>query len=407
MTTMPESRTERDFRLQSSARAEARGSIVRKSLTARRLCVIVVIFCALHGRPEAVRAHSVAIADVLIILKADGTYQIDIGMNVDDVMSHLVETADPAEAAAKFAAWAAADVEGLLGKAREFMARHVRVRFDGARNAPSITFPELRIPSPAEATSVLGQAARLTGPTPEEAKEFTFGLSQVVSRMVQLTVLDQKTAGGVKYLLRAGEDSPPYRLGEPTQTGGRVEIVARYLVVGFEHILPKGLDHILFVLGLFLLSAKLRPLLWQVTAFTVAHSVTLGLSMYGVVSLPSRVVETLIALSITYVALENLLTSELKPWRPAVVFGFGLLHGLGFAGVLRELGLPPGEFASSLIAFNVGVELGQLSVVLLAYLTVGWFRRKRWYRSALVLPLSALIALTGFYWSMQRAFYGR
>jgi len=101
-----------------------------------------------------------------------------------------------------------------------------------------------------------------------------------------------------------------------------------------------------------------------------------------------------------------MITSDLKPWRPAVVFCFGLLHGLGFAGVLRELGLPQGEFASSLIAFNVGVELGQLAVVLMAFLAIGWFRRKTWYRASIVLPLSALIAMIGFYWSVQRAFYG-
>ena len=119
----------------------------------------------------------------------------------------------------------------------------------------------------------------------------------------------------------------------------RIEIVRQYLWLGYTHILPKGLDHILFVLGLFLLSAQLKPLLLQVTSFTIAHSITLGLSMYGIVSLPSRIVEPLIALSIAYVAIENLVTRELKPWRIALVFMFGLLHGLGFAGVLRELGL--------------------------------------------------------------------
>ena len=124
----------------------------------------------------------------------------------------------------------------------------------------------------------------------------------------------------------------------------RWEIARQYLVLGYTHILPKGLDHILFVLGIFLLSPRVKPMLLQVTAFTIAHSITLGLSIYGVVSLPSRVVEPLIALSIAYVAIENLVTRELKPWRLALVFMFGLLHGLGFAGVLRELGLPRDEF---------------------------------------------------------------
>jgi len=119
-------------------------------------------------------------------------------------------------------------------------------------------------------------------------------------------------------------------------------------------------DHILFVLGIFLLSTAWRPILLQVTTFTIAHSITLGLTMYGIVSLPSSIVEPLIALSITYVAVENLWTTELKPWRLALVFMFGLLHGMGFAGVLRGLGLPRSEFLTALLTFNLGVEGGQL-----------------------------------------------
>jgi hypothetical protein len=146
----------------------------------------------------------------------------------------------------------------------------------------------------------------------------------------------------------------------------------------------------------------LKPLLWQVTAFTVAHSVTLALAMLDIVTLPPRVVEPLISLSISYVAVENLLVSELKPWRPAVVFLFGLLHGLGFAGVLHEIGLPQGQLVAALISFNVGVELGQLAVVLIAFAVLGWFRHKAWYRRAVTIPLSALIALVGAYWTVQR-----
>jgi hypothetical protein len=115
--------------------------------------------------------------------------------------------------------------------------------------------------------------------------------------------------------------------------------------------------------GLFLLSLRWRPLLLQISAFTLAHSITLGLTMYGVVSLPARLVEPLIAASIVYVAVENLVTSELKPWRIALVFSFGLLHGMGFAGVLRDVGLPRPQFLTALLAFNAGVEAGQPTVI--------------------------------------------
>lgn len=177
----------------------------------------------------------------------------------------------------------------------------------------------------------------------------------------------------------------------------------QYLALGYTHILPKGLDHILFVLGLFLLSIRWRPILMQVTTFTIAHSITLGLTMYGMVSLPSRLVEPLIALSIAYVAVENLMTSELKPWRLALVFSFGLLHGMGFAGVLAELGLPPSQFLIALLTFNLGVEAGQLTVLAIAFLAVAWCRHRPWYRRRVVMPVSLLIAAVGLYWTITRA----
>ena len=182
----------------------------------------------------------------------------------------------------------------------------------------------------------------------------------------------------------------------------RVAIARQYLWLGYTHILPKGLDHILFVLGLFLLSPRVKTMLLQVTAFTIAHSITLGLSMYGIVSLPSRVVEPLIALSIAYVAIENLLTRELKPWRLALVFMFGLLHGLGFAGVLRELGLPREEFLTALLTFNAGVEIGQLTIIAAAWLLVGAIMRRPWYRKVIVIPASCVIAIVGLFWTVTR-----
>jgi len=175
-----------------------------------------------------------------------------------------------------------------------------------------------------------------------------------------------------------------------------------YLTLGYTHILPKGLDHILFVVGLFLLSARLRPVLLQVTTFTVAHSLTLGLALYGVVSLPGRVVEPLIALSIVYVAIENLRTQTLSPWRVALVFMFGLLHGLGFAGVLTGLQLPRADFAMGLLGFNLGVEAGQLTVIAGAALLVGWWRHRPWYRRRVVVPVSVAIAAVGLYWTVTR-----
>ena len=177
-----------------------------------------------------------------------------------------------------------------------------------------------------------------------------------------------------------------------------------YLIAGFEHIIPKGLDHILFVLGLFFSSLLLSSLLWQVTAFTLAHSITLGLAALGLVVVPSAIVEPLIALSIVWIAIENCLFKQTTKWRPLVVFSFGLLHGLGFAAVLSEFGLPKTDLVSSLFAFNVGVELGQISIILLAYLVTLLVRKKIWFRSRVQLPASIIIGFIGLYWFVERVF---
>ena len=179
-----------------------------------------------------------------------------------------------------------------------------------------------------------------------------------------------------------------------------------YIKLGFEHILPLGLDHILFVLGLYLLSQRMKDLLWQVTAFTAAHTLTLALAIVGLVNIPPSIVEPLIALSIVYVAVENLFKDRVSKSRVGLVFGFGLLHGLGFAGVLREIGLQSDNFVESLIAFNIGVELGQIATLLIAHLLVGyWFSSKTFWNRWVRIPLSLGISLLGAIWFVERVFY--
>jgi hypothetical protein len=185
--------------------------------------------------------------------------------------------------------------------------------------------------------------------------------------------------------------------------------VGLYLTIGVGHILPDGTDHILFVLAMFLASTRLRALVLQISAFTVAHTVTLALAASGVITPSPQLVEPLIALTIGFVAVENLIFKDMTKWRPAVVFGFGLIHGMGFAGFFGELGLPAGQFWSSLIGFNVGVEIGQLVVITAAAIFAFALRRTllqkkgaRQYRLFVVLPGSALIGVTGFWWAFER-----
>ncbi len=193
------------------------------------------------------------------------------------------------------------------------------------------------------------------------------------------------------------------KVGGCTSFDCKWKVFINYLEVGYVHILPLGMDHILFVVGLFLLSARLRPLLIQITTFTLAHSVTLALGIYGIINVPSSIVEPLIAASIIFICIENIYASHLSRWRPLVVFFFGLLHGLGFASVLKEIGLSSENFVTGLVAFNIGVELGQLTVIALCFLIVGlWFRNKPWYRQRITIPASILIALIAAFWFAER-----
>lgn len=183
---------------------------------------------------------------------------------------------------------------------------------------------------------------------------------------------------------------------------GRWATFVDFLREGFRHVVPLGLDHILFVLGVFLLSRKWKPLLWQVSTFTVAHTLTLGLATMGYVHVPAAIVEPIIAGSIAVVALENIFHPRYTRWRLIIVFVFGLIHGLGFAGALTALDLPTASLITGLVGFNIGVEGGQLAVIALAFLATAWIRNPGLYRTFIVIPGSLAIAVMGVMWMIQR-----
>ena len=184
------------------------------------------------------------------------------------------------------------------------------------------------------------------------------------------------------------------------------DVVCYYLKLGFQHIIPSGPDHILFIISLCLLSTKISTIIWQASAFTVAHTITLALSMKNIIVAPPDLVEPIIALSICFVAVENLLITKLKAWRVIIVFLFGLIHGMGFASPLNEIGLPRNKFYTSVFSFNVGVELGQITIIILVFaLLIYRFGKKEWYRKYIVYPLSAIIAIIAAWWTIQRVFF--
>jgi hydrogenase/urease accessory protein HupE len=265
--------------------------------------------------------------------------------------------------------------------------KRVKVMFGASEVTPAVSY-----------SAAGGQATvRLTGDIAPGAFTWNYGWTFA---SYALTIRTDGSAATTQWL-EGGQTSAPLAIAAPTPTAWR------YLKLGFTHILPNGLDHMLFVLGIFLLSGRMRTILAQVSAFTIAHSITLGLSLYGLVSVSPKIVEPMIAVSIAYVAIENIFLKELKSWRVALVFAFGLLHGMGFAGALKDLGLPRSEFLTALLTFNVGVETGQLAVIAVAFLAVGWnCAHREWYRGRIVVPTSAMIACTAVYWTIERVFVG-
>ncbi len=354
--------------------------------------------------PAIVNAHEVlpTIAD---LRAQDGVLQIEVETNLEALLSGIdldaLADTDEAENAADYDTLRALPDAALAARAQELLPlwnSHPLVRaleqpvaltlVDASTEAQ----PDVELP---RTTRILLEAALPTG-AQSVIVAWPEGDGALVLR--QQDVEDPYTG-----YLDLGAQSPEIDLKGGGAASGWQTFVD-YIPVGFDHILPKGLDHILFVLGLFFLSTRLGPLIWQISAFTLAHTVTLALGALGWVNVPGSIVEPLIAASIVYVAVENIFTSGLNPWRPVIVFCFGLLHGLGFASVLGEFGLPAGAFVPALIGFNIGVEVGQLTVIAIAFLLVGWFARTSWYRKAIAIPASLCIALVGAYWVVERVF---
>jgi hypothetical protein len=347
----------------------------------------------------AARAHELGKIQIYATFLEDGTYRIDIPVDP----AHLWPgDKGSAEGDTRYGpiAGLTPEVDRQFGKFLRDLANGATISFDGAAVQPTLTIP------PPAADEPPGRATlRFAGPIPAGSRAFNFK-EEVRLGTFPLVLLIEGEESSVWQWLDAGATSPPFSLAKAAVPPTRSEVVRQYLTLGFTHIVPEGPDHILFVLGIFLLSRRVKPILQQVTAFTVAHTLTLALSIYGIVRLPPAIVEPLIALSIVFVAVENILVPELRPSRIVLVFCFGLLHGLGFAGVLSELGLPRSEFLTALLSFNLGVEGGQLAVIGVALLLVGLpFRGQSWYRQRVVVPASCLIAAVGLYWSVQRVFF--
>ena len=356
--------------------------------------------------------HPLAFTETTLTLSADRTFRVDMVLDLDALALGAPQDADDAGLVATIEALTPEELDDTLERLRQVFRRRVRVRFDDQPIPFEVNFPDhgTTRATQAEIPTVLGLTARLTGTVPQDATTLEFFASRAFSD-VHLTIVDETRHVTIRSVLERGARSDPFDLAEQVTPPTTIATARQYVRLGFVHIVPRGLDHILFVLGLFLLSRRLGPLFWQVTAFTLAHAFTLTLGALNVVTLSPRVVEPLIALSIAWIGIENILAegrrgvgSERRAfgWRLGVVFLFGLLHGLGFARVLTDLGLPESERLLALVTFNAGIELGQIAVIVGALVTLGWFRYRPWYRSTIVVPASGAIAIVGLIWTVQR-----
>lgn len=353
-------------------------------------------------------AHEVRPA-VIDLYPADNGYRLDFRINLEAMMAEISpEHSDTDESVN------APRYNALRGMSSQRLAEEFdgyRDRFlgalavkDGAGQRMRHRVVRIEIPEAGDLEQARDSIIVLEPERPPAGGEITWSWAEAFGpNVIRVNNADGSAdEGAYSAYLGGGETSRAIPLGEAIRLSA-LEVAWNYLVIGFTHILPKGLDHILFVVGLFLLSPALRPLLIQVTSFTVAHTVTLALGTLGLVNISPAIVEPIIAASIVYVAVENIVSDRMQKWRPLIVFGFGLLHGLGFAGVLAEIGIASDFFVTALLSFNVGVEFGQLAVILLCLLLFGWwFKDRVWYRSRITIPLSLMIAAVGAYWVVER-----
>jgi hypothetical protein len=355
-------------------------SLTDSRRAAGRALAIVAVVMLMAG---SAAAHPLATATVSIAATEPGIVTLILTADADALIATL-EALDDARVSL-----GGEDRRARIESLVSALAGHIDLRADGT----SVLLRLERV-----LVDDNGQAGlHLTAAVPSGADAMTWRSSLITGSYP----IAMRSADGQEVIewLRGPQASKPLALDAAPVPSGFLN----GLLIGFTHIVPAGLDHVLFVIGVFLLSRTTRAVLLHVTAFTVAHSITLGLSVHGVFSAPASIVEPMIALSVAYVGVENLLTSRLHPWRVAIVFAFGLLHGLGFAEALAGLHLSTSSFLTTLVSFNLGVEAGQLVVIGMAALVFAMVTR---VRASASLPTtrfaSAAIGVMGTIWTIQR-----
>ncbi len=358
-------------------------------------------------------AHTDDINQATLSLENGEHYQLTVTVDFIHILKkHLNISGDDDKVIKALNQQSFLEQKKLLEQLKNILSQQSSIYFDNiAQSISSFKGLELqqlkRILSQQVYLSEYKAQLQATGNIPENIKTVTLRFSPLLGNVILKVVRPEQEILSTAALSNGYQISTVNTKREDrSNTLTKILTLASdYLYQGFVHILPRGLDHILFVLALFLFAKRRSTLIWQISAFTLAHTITLALGIYGIISLPSNIVEPLIALSIVYVGLENIYrakNNKISHSRMPIIFAFGLLHGLGFASVLADVGLPQSQYALSLISFNIGVELGQLTVIALAFICLLPFRAKNWYQTKLVLTLNVAIAIIASYWLIER-----
>ncbi len=360
--------------------------------------ILVLVFLLGLGAEPSVEAHTFARTATVLRVDRARNFEATLKLDLDALALGIESSTDPAVAARLLDEMSEVEFKKAEEGLRNLLSRRLRVRADGKPVEFQISFPQFHPNQARSGVEVFGLEALLRGRLPDRAREIAFFASRAFPA-IELSFTDEGTGRREFHICLPGEECPRIKLSAGVAEPRLVEFVW----IGLRHIVPLGLDHILFVVVLFLGGRDLKTLLIQTGVFTLAHSSTLALSTFGVLSLSPRIIEPLIALSIGIVGLENVLRpSGVSRGRAAVVFTFGLLHGLGFAGVLAETPLVEGQKLVALLLFNLGVELGQVFVLAGAFLLSLPFKTPTTYNRLVQRPLSLVLGVIGLVWAVAR-----
>ncbi len=372
---------------------------------------ILLYFTLALGAAQYTIADIVKPALVEISVYAEGHYRVELRASLEAIMTGInssyrnTKDAPTSDAYDELRELRSAKLLEKFLPFRQKLIDNIELKFDGKPTPLEIT--DIQIPEPGYTKVPRISVIVFEGKIKRNVKQINWyypaSFSDNAVRVRQVDTENEKWHWSAWQWLRDDQPSKSFSLQEVFTQPPVTEVIADYTQAGFEHIIPKGLDHILFILGIFLLGTRLKPLAWQATMFTLAHSITLSLAMFEIVSLPPSIVEPLIALSIAYIAFENVFAHRLKVSRLALVFFFGLLHGLGFASVLADFGMPESAYATALISFNLGVELGQLAILVSGFFSLTiWFRNREHFHKYVTVPGSVAIGMVGLYWTWER-----